>query len=97
MKKQLLFVLALAIFSYSANAQTILGIDISHYQGTINWSQVKTSGKIFAWCKATEGTGTTDATFAANMVNGEACRSKNGGHIILQFQLITQLLTRKIL
>ena len=51
----------------------ILGIDVSSYQGTITWSQVKnTSGKLFAWAKATEGINFTDATFANNMTNGEA-------------------------
>ena len=44
----------------------IQGIDVSHYQGSINWTSVKNSGKTFAFCKATEGTTYTDPTFATN-------------------------------
>jgi lysozyme len=42
------------------------GIDVSHWQGTINWTSVKNSGVAFAMCKATEGTTYTDPTFATN-------------------------------
>jgi lysozyme len=39
---------------------------VSHWQGSINWSSVKSSGKKFAFCKATEGTTYTDPQFATN-------------------------------
>jgi lysozyme len=42
------------------------GIDVSHYQGGVNWGQVKSAGCAFAYAKATEGTSVTDAQFAAN-------------------------------
>src|SRR5262249_32662331 len=42
------------------------GIDISHWQGTINWTGAKNSGLTFAFCKATEGTTYKDPSFAAN-------------------------------
>src|SRR5262245_61032203 len=42
------------------------GIDISHWQGTINWTSVRSSGRKFAFCKATEGLTYTDPTFATN-------------------------------
>jgi GH25 family lysozyme M1 (1,4-beta-N-acetylmuramidase) len=46
---------------------TILqGVDISHYDGTIDWTKVKASGRAFAFAKATEGTTYTDPTFATN-------------------------------
>lgn len=45
---------------------TYQGIDVSHWQGSINWASVKSSGKTFAFCKATEGTTYTDPTFATN-------------------------------
>jgi len=73
MKKQLLFLTAFAVFYCGAYAQTILGVDVSHYQGTITWSQVKNpGGKTFAWAKATEGVGYTDADFVTNATNGTA-------------------------
>ncbi|HEV7504804.1 MAG TPA: glycoside hydrolase family 25 protein [Thermoanaerobaculia bacterium] len=42
------------------------GIDVSHYQGTIDWRQVADTGKRFAFIKATEGTSETDPQFQAN-------------------------------
>ncbi len=42
------------------------GIDVSHYQGTINWASVKAAGIKFAWIKATEGTSVRDSQFNAN-------------------------------
>ncbi|MEO5710732.1 MAG: GH25 family lysozyme [Nocardioidaceae bacterium] len=42
------------------------GIDVSHWQGSINWSKVKASGKQFAFMKATESTTYTDTAFATN-------------------------------
>lgn len=45
------------------------GVDVSHYQGTINWSSVKAAGIQFAWIKATEGTSYTDPEFSANYLH----------------------------
>ncbi|MGE3243206.1 MAG: GH25 family lysozyme, partial [Pirellulales bacterium] len=33
----------------------IEGVDVSNYQGSINWTSVKNAGIQFAFCKATEG------------------------------------------
>src|ERR1700743_2477737 len=55
-----------------ANANNILGIDVSHYQGTINWTSVKGDGVNFAFTKATEGNYYADPTYNANMSNGKA-------------------------
>src|ERR1019366_9113294 len=49
-----------------------LGIDVSSYQGSINWSSVKNSGMTFAGAKATEGTFYIDAYFTGNENNGKA-------------------------
>jgi GH25 family lysozyme M1 (1,4-beta-N-acetylmuramidase) len=46
------------------------GIDVSHWQGTIDWSQVYNSGYRFAFAKASEGDGLEDTYFTANMNNG---------------------------
>jgi lysozyme len=45
---------------------TVEGIDVSHWQGTIDWSTVAATGKRFAIFKATEGTTYVDDTFAQN-------------------------------
>lgn len=45
------------------------GIDVSHYQGTINWASVKAAGIQFAWIKDTEGTSYKDPDFNANYLH----------------------------
>ena len=45
---------------------TYEGIDVSHYQGTVDWTQVKAAGIHFAFAKATQGTANVDPEFAAN-------------------------------
>jgi lysozyme len=47
-------------------ATTLEGIDVSHYDGTIDWATVKASGRAFAFAKATEGTSYVDPEFTAN-------------------------------
>lgn len=49
-------------------------IDVSNHQGTVNWDQVKASGRIGAICKATEGASYSDPTFHPNF-NALAARS----------------------
>ncbi|QEU88485.1 lysozyme [Streptomyces viridosporus] len=44
----------------------VQGIDVSHWQGAINWTSVRGAGIQFAWMKATEGTGYKDARFNTN-------------------------------
>ncbi|MBS1651206.1 MAG: T9SS type A sorting domain-containing protein [Bacteroidetes bacterium] len=48
----------------------IMGLDVSDYQGTINWTQVKATGITFAWAKATEGVTVNDAQYLNNASNG---------------------------
>ena len=50
-----------------AQAQRPLGTDVSHYQLTINWTNVKNAGIAFAWAKATESDYYKDAYFTANV------------------------------
>ena len=42
------------------------GIDISHWQGTINWTKVAAAGKKFAFMKASESTDFVDNTYITN-------------------------------
>ena len=72
MRKQLLFISAVAICVLNTNAQTILGVDVSSYQGTPNWAQVKAAGITFAYAKASEGTGIADGDFVYNETNGNS-------------------------
>lgn len=53
------------------------GIDVSHWQGTINWNSVYAAGKVFAFTKATEGVTYNDPTMITNMTG-----AKNAGVFI---------------
>jgi lysozyme len=50
----------------SCPGSEVSGIDISHYDGAIDWPAVKAHGIDFAFAKATEGTTFQDPTFATN-------------------------------
>lgn len=51
---------------------TLEGVDVSHWQGTIDWAKVKAAGIDFALFKATEHTMFFDDQFAANWKNTKA-------------------------
>lgn len=63
---------AVAFVPSLVRAQKPLGIDVSHWQATVNWTSVKNSGVTFAWAKATEGMNTDDDYFVGNQVNAKA-------------------------
>lgn len=44
----------------------VYGIDVSYYQGNINWSAVRSAGKQFAIVRVSDGTGFRDPKFEAN-------------------------------
>lgn len=50
----------------------LLGVDVSTYQGQINWKQVAESGHSFAAIKATEGLGYIDPHFEYNWAHTKA-------------------------
>ncbi|MFC7549219.1 glycoside hydrolase family 25 protein [Plantactinospora sp. GCM10030261] len=58
----------------------ISGIDVSHWQGTINWSQVAASGRKFAYAKVSEGMDYADPRYAANRTAARAAGIKFGGY-----------------
>ena len=43
----------------------VAGVDVSRWQGTVDWAGLWSQGKRFAWIKATEGTSYTSPTFGA--------------------------------
>ncbi len=65
-----LIILSLFFVTKISLAQNILGIDVSHHQGSINWQLVANDGKVFAYCKATEGMTYQDPNFSTYMTNG---------------------------
>ena len=48
------------------------GIDVSHWQGTIDWAAVAAAGKRFVYMKASEGTSFVDRTYALNRAQAKA-------------------------
>src|SRR5688500_12891266 len=65
-------ILSLTLGAGQALAQRALGIDVSRWQGTINWTSVKGSGISFAWAQATRGLTSPNDNFKANMSNGKS-------------------------
>lgn len=49
----------------SGTAGKPLGLDVSSWQGSVNWADVRNKGARFAYVKATEGTGYKNPYFAA--------------------------------
>ena len=53
---------------------TLKGIDVSRYQGVIDWGKVSRAGIQFAMVRASEGQSTRDSMFASNVAGAQ----KNG-------------------
>jgi lysozyme len=63
----------------------IKGIDVSHWQGDIDWRKVKDDGVEFAFIKATEGTSFIDDKFLANVNGANAVGIKTGAYHFARF------------
>lgn len=50
---------------------SVPGIDVSHWQGPIDWTQVAAAGKLFAIAKATQGRSYVDPMYAINKAGAE--------------------------
>ena len=48
---------ATGLFRVASTSGYKEGIDVSHWQGAIDWAKVKAAGKTFVFAKATEGNG----------------------------------------
>ena len=60
-------------------ASTRRGIDVSHYQGKIDWKQVARSEEVYyVYVKATEGSGLVDNTFRTNLQGARAAGLRVG-------------------
>ena len=62
------------------NDYPIHGIDVSKYQGDIDWSRVANSGVKFAWIKATEGGDRVDDRFQANWTGAKEAGVPRGAY-----------------
>ena len=71
---------------------SVHGIDVSKFQGEIDWSAVKAAGVRFAWIKATEGGDHLDEKFAAELAGGEGRRRSTRR---LSFRLLVPAAARR--
>ncbi len=53
-------------FELAAWEYAVKGVDVSHYQGEIDWQALRAGGVRFAYIKATEGANLRDPRFAEN-------------------------------
>lgn len=78
------FVAALAVaaaLAAPAGAATYAsGVDVSHYQGLVNWTQVASTSYRFTFQKATEGTTLVDATYPVNRAGAEGMGLRFGAY-----------------
>ncbi len=61
-------------------AERVNGIDVSHYQGDIDWSAVAGAGVVFAYAKAAEGDTGGDSAFARNWQGMQAAGLLRGAY-----------------
>lgn len=59
---------------------TLLGIDVSHWQRSVNWSTVRRAGYRFAILKATQNSGWSDDTFADKRAKARAAGLVTGAY-----------------
>ena len=62
-RSTIVVLVALALGSRAEAVDYVQGIDVSHWQGNINWTSVKNAGIKFAFAKATEGVDFVDVNF----------------------------------
>lgn len=60
------------INQYLVAGYPVWGVDVSHYQGEIDWQQFKEQGVEFAFIKATEGSSFVDEKYEENRKNARA-------------------------
>jgi lysozyme len=58
----------------------VQGIDVSHFQGVVDWQQVAQAGMAFAFAKATEGITYLDPQFATNWAGIQAAGLLRGAY-----------------
>ncbi len=63
-----------------ATGSTIKGIDVSVFQGTIDWPKVKADGVVYAIIRVSDGLNTPDSKFAANWANSRAAGVIHGAY-----------------
>lgn len=64
----------------------VRGVDVSHYQGYINWSELSNQGISFAYIKATEGRAYIDERFEYNYSEAQKTSLRVGAYHFFSFE-----------
>lgn len=65
---------------------TVQGIDVSHFQGAIQWEEVAKAGIKFAFIKATDGIKATDPMFSTNWQRAKRVGLRRGAYHFFRAQ-----------
>lgn len=68
-----------------AGRYSVRGVDVSHYQGEIDWQELAAQDISFAYIKATEGTTYTDDCFKKNWTDAAKTELKVGAYHFFSF------------
>lgn len=63
-----------------AGGTVLQGLDVSEFNGHINWTKVKGAGKAFAYARVSDGLNNPDAEFAANWAGMKAVGLPRGAY-----------------
>lgn len=69
----------------SEKAYPVRGVDVSHYQGEIDWRMLAGQNVDFAFIKATEGSSFTDGRFSYNYAEAQAAGIAAGAYHFFSF------------
>lgn len=64
----------------------VRGVDVSRYQGSIDWPTLAAQGIEFVFIKATEGSSHTDPAFATNQAGATAAGLRTGAYHFFSFE-----------
>ena len=81
-------VLNMPMLSARVSSEQLHGIDVSHYQGRINWDEVAKDPNVnYVYLKATEGVNTTDDTYRYNFRECKRVGLKVGSYLFFRPRL----------
>lgn len=64
----------------------VRGVDVSHYQGAVDWHALQAQGVMFAYIKATEGSSSVDGTYQTNWENVRLSGLRPGAYHFFSFE-----------
>ncbi|WP_052713115.1 glycoside hydrolase family 25 protein [Pseudoalteromonas rubra] len=77
---QALFPPHLQQYLSNPSAEPVVGIDVSHYQGTVDWQQVARAGVQFVYIKATDGITYRDPAFYSHLKGAQTAGLQVGAY-----------------